>query len=128
MRIGRLGMVLAAAAMMVGAMAPTALAGGATVQETLDAAGWGCAAEVGLPDGHCISPGTVARWPALLSTDNGTFQLLVFDEDGNFVTAEIATVKTSADNRPCPHDEESPDGTYWDFVADFLWVCHHQSE
>ncbi len=128
MTIRRLAMVLTVGAMLVGATAPTVLANGATDQETIEAAGWGCAASVGLPAGHCISPGTVKRWPDLLSTNNGTFQLLVFDENGNFVTAEIATVKTSADGRPCPHDAESPDGTYWDFVDDFLWVCHHQSE
>ena len=22
----------------------------------------------------------------------------------------------------------SLDGTYWDFVSGFLWVCHHRSE
>lgn len=128
MTIRRLTIALAAAAIMVGAIAPAALAGGATDQQTKEAAGWGCAASVGLPPGHCISPGTVKRWPDLLGTNNGTFQLLVFDQNGNFVTAEIATVKTSADGRPCPHDPESADGTYWDFVDDFLWVCHHQSE
>lgn len=128
MTIRRFALVLTVAAMMVGAMAPTALADGTTDQARKEAAGWGCAGSVGLPDGHCISPGTVERWPDLLLANNATFQLLVFDEDGNFVTAEIATVKTSADGRPCPHDAESPDGTYWDFVDDFLWVCHHQSE
>lgn len=126
MTIRRLAMSMTVVAMMVGAMAPAALAAGAT-QATMEAAGWGCGDAVGLPDGHCISPGTVKRWPDLLFTDNGTFELLVFDANGDFVTAESATVK-SADSRPCPHDEESPDGTYWDFVDDFLYVCHHQSE
>ncbi|MBI2763229.1 MAG: hypothetical protein HYX54_05700 [Chloroflexi bacterium] len=128
MTIRRLAMAMTVAAMMVGAMAPAALAaGGATDLQRAEAAGWGCAGAVGLPDGHCISPGTVARWPDLLFTPNGTFELRVFDANGNFVTAESATVKF-ADNRPCPHDEESSDGTYWDFVDNFLWVCHHRSE
>lgn len=124
----RFALALAMSAAMVAALVPTVFAGETTDQAQKEAAGWGCADAVGLPAGHCISPGTVSRWPDLLSTDNATFQLLVFDESGNFVSAEIATVKTSADGRPCPHDAESPDGTYWDFVSGFLWVCHHQSE
>lgn len=127
MTIRRLTMVLTLVAMMAGAMAPTALAKGATDQETVEAAGWGCAGAVGLPAGHCISPGTVKRWPDALIASGGTFQLLVFDESGNFRTAEIATFKASADGRPCPNDPESPDGTYWEFVPG-LWVCHHQPE
>ena len=127
MTIRRPIMALALAAMMVGAAAPTVLASGATDQETIEAAGWGCAASVGLPAGHCISPGTVKRWPDALIASGGTFQLLVFDASGNFRTAEIATFKASADGRPCPHDPESPDGTYWEFVPG-LWVCHHQPE
>jgi len=127
MTIRRLSMVLTLVTMMVGAMAPTALATRGADQETLEAAGWGCADVVGLPAGHCISPGTVERWPDALIASGGTFQLLVFDESGSFRTAEIATFKTSADGRPCLHDPESPDGTYWEFVPG-LWVCHHQPE
>ncbi len=127
MTIRRLTMALAVTAMMVGAMTPTVLAKDATDQETIEAAGWGCAAAVGLPAGHCISPGTVKRWPDALIESGGTFQLLVFDASGNFSTAEIATFKASADGRPCPHDPESPDGYYWEFVPG-LWVCHHQPE
>ena len=128
MTIRRVTLVLTVAAMMVGAIAPTVLANGVTDQERHEEAGWGCAETVGLPPGHCISPGTVKRWPEAIFASGGTFQLLVFDESGNFVTAEIATLMASADGRRCPHDGESPDGTYWDFVADVLWVCHHQSE
>ena len=124
----RFALAVAMSAALAAAMVPTVLAGVTTDQAQKEAAGWGCADAVGLPAGHCISPGTVSRWPDLLSRDNGTFQLLVFDASGSFVSAEIATVKTSADGRPCPHDAESPDGTYWDFVDNFLWVCHHQSE
>ncbi len=127
MTIRRLSMVLALVVMMAAAMAPTVLAKDATAQETLEAAGWGCAGAVGLPAGHCISPGTVKRWPDALIASGGTFQLLVFDASGSFMTAEIATFKASADGRPCPHDPESPDGTYWEFVPG-LWVCHHQPE
>jgi len=123
----RIPMVLALVVMMVGATAPTTLATGGLDQATLEAAGWGCAASVGLPPGHCISPGTLKRWPDALIASGGTFELLVFDSSGSFRTAEIATFKASADGRACPHDLESPDGTYWEFVPG-LWVCHHQPE
>ena len=123
----RLMLMLTLVAMLVGATAPTALANGATDQATKEAAGWGCAGAVGLPAGHCISPGTVKRWPDAIIASGATFQLLVFDASGNFRTAEIATFKASADGRPCPHDPESTDGTYWEFVPG-LYVCHHQPE
>jgi len=123
----RLTMSMTVAAMMLGAMVPATMASGMTDLARAEAAGWGCAAAVGLPAGHCISPGTVKRWPDALIASGGTFQLRVFDTAGNFVTAEIATFKSSADGRPCPHDPESPDGTYWEFVPG-LWVCHHRAE
>jgi len=72
-------MALTMAAMLVGAMAPTVLAVGAPDQATIEAAGWGCAATVGLPAGHCISPGTVMRWPDALIASGGAFQLLAFE-------------------------------------------------
>lgn len=123
----RLTITLTAVGLLFGALAPVALAGGTTDQAQAEAAGWGCAATVGLPAGHCISPGTVTRWPNALIVSGGTFQLRVFDGSGNFRTAEIATFKSSADGRSCPNDPESPDGTYWEFVPG-LWVCHHQPE
>ncbi|HLE58283.1 MAG TPA: hypothetical protein VJA85_01410 [Candidatus Limnocylindria bacterium] len=120
--IGSMALVSA----LVMASVPVALANGETDQAIKEAAGWGCAAAVGLPAGHCISPGTVAQWPDDIIARSGTFQLLVFDESGNFMTAEIATF-LPAGGRPCPHDPESPDGSYWEFIPG-LWVCHHRSE
>lgn len=116
-------MVLAVAAMTMATMAPAALA---SDQSTKQAAGWGCAEAVGLPAGHCISPGTVRNFDKVVAR-GGTFQLLVFDQDGEFLTAEIATFKALADGRPCPHDDDArnTDGTYWEFVEG-LYVCHHQ--
>lgn len=111
-------------AVMIMAIGTTANAAQASVQDTIDDAGWGCAAEVGLPAGHCISPGTVKNFDKIVAKGL-TFQLLVFDENGDFLTAEIATFNASADSRPCPNDPESPDGTYWEFVPG-LYVCHHQ--
>ena len=122
--IRRLTATLGVAALMLGAMAPAALAGGATDQAVAEAAGWGCGAQVGLPGGHCISPGTVKSFSDIVAR-GGTFQLRVFDASGNFLTAEIASFKPSSDGRPCPNDPKALDGTYWEFVPG-LWVCHHQ--
>ncbi len=122
----RLTIALVLAVALIAAMAPAALAGnGATDQERREAAGWGCAETIGLPTGHCINPANTNR---LLTTGTlpQTFQLHVFGADGNFLTAEIATFKASADIRACPNDPESPDGTYWEFVPGVLYVCHHQ--
>lgn len=118
---------LALSSMLVLATVSTTLAGGGSDQAKKEAAGWGCGAAVGLPGGHCINPGTTAQWPVGIFAKGATFQLLVFDEDGNFVTAEIATFQASADGRPCPHDPLSPDGGYWEFIPG-LWVCHHRSD
>lgn len=123
MKKRRLMMILAVLALS-GLMASPALAD----QATLDDNGWGCGAEVGLPAGHCISPGTWANFANIVEKGL-TFQLLVFDADGAFVTAEIATFVASADDRACPHDSNvnNTDGTCWPFVPG-LYVCHHQSD
>lgn len=123
----RLFVVLALASALVMTAVPSAFAAGGSDQAKKEAAGWGCAAAVGLPAGHCISPGTWAHWPDEVFAKGNTFQLLVFDANGTFVTAEIATFQASAGGRPCPHDGESPDGNYWEFIPG-LWVCHHRSE
>lgn len=122
----RLALTTMAAAMLLGALAPATLAADATDLQRAEAAGWGCGATVGLPYGHCISPGTVKQWPADVLVSGATFQLRVFDGDGNFLTAEIATLKPGADGRACPHDGGATDGTYWAFIPGFLWVCHHR--
>lgn len=116
-------MTVIVAAMALGATAPAALAND---QFTKEAAGWKCAEAVGLPEGHCISPGTSARWEKLVERGQ-TFQLHVFDEHGDFLTTEIATFHASADRRPCPHDTDTRniDGSYWEFVPG-LYVCHHR--
>lgn len=121
----RLTTVVAAASMVLGVTATAALA---SDQSTKDDNGWGCAAEVGLPDGHCISPGTVRNWGKIV--DKGlSFQLHVFDAAGDFLTAELATFDSDADSRPCPHDSDAnnTDGTFWHF-ANGIYVCHHRSD
>ncbi|MEO7664698.1 MAG: hypothetical protein ABIV26_06185 [Candidatus Limnocylindrales bacterium] len=125
MKVRRFAMTLTVMATLIGAMAPTVSASGSFNQATLEAAGWGCAAAVGLPDGHCINPGTVANFGKIVA-NGGTFELLVFAADGSFLTAESATFR-DATNRPCRHDDEATNGTYWQFVPG-LWVCHHRSE
>ena len=115
---------VAMTAMVLGSTASAAVA---SDQSTKDDHGWGCAAEVGLPDGHCISPGTVANWDRIVAKGL-TFQLQVFDDQGDVVSTESATFHASADSRPCPHDtdDRNVDGTYWEFVPG-LFVCHHRS-
>lgn len=65
-----------------------------------------------LPPGHCING----------NSKSATFTILVF-EDG--FRQETGSVNPKADNRPCRHDPESHDGTYWSPVPD-LYVCHHK--
>lgn len=121
----RLTMLVTVAAIVFAATAPAALA---SDQSTKEAGGWGCGGAVGLPDGHCISPGTTKNFEKIVERGQ-TFQLQVFDEHGDFVTAEIATFNESADSRPCPHDTDprNTDGTYWEF-APGLYVCHHRAD
>ena len=102
-------------------LAPAALA---SDQSTKEAAGWVCGGDAGLPPGHCLSPGTVKNFDKTLA-NGGTFMIMVFDAAGNLLATEGATFKASADNRPCPNDPESPDGTWWS-PAPGLYVCHHQ--
>ncbi len=102
------------------AVAVTASVAAASDQSKKVAAGWKCGADGGLPDGHCINPGTPG---------GATFVILVFDELGNRVATESATFQPSADGRPCPHDPESPDGTWWhpEGTPEGFFVCHHQN-
>lgn len=66
-----------------------------------------------LPPGHCING----------NSKSATFTILVF-EDGAF-RQETGSFDPKADSRPCPHDPESPDGTFWSPVPG-LFVCHHK--
>lgn len=119
----KISLLIAAVAVMLTALTPAASAAETDAMTQKINAGWGCAADVGLPDGHCVNPAVAKRF--LAGDIPQTFQLLVFDEGGNFLTAEVATSK-DADARACPNDPESPDGTYWLFGG-ILWVCHHQA-
>ncbi|NNC80667.1 MAG: hypothetical protein HKN94_11010 [Acidimicrobiales bacterium] len=49
--------------------------------------------------------------------------ILVFPPDDRGPAEGVSGVR--ADNRPCPHDPGSPDGTWWEVIPD-VYVCHHQ--
>lgn len=122
----RLITVVAVASMVLGMTATAALA---SDQSTRDDNGWGCGAEVPLPPGHCISPGTWRNWDKIVGKGL-TFQIHVFDAEGDFVTAELATLDADADGRPCPHDTDpnNTDMTFWNFNGTGIYVCHHRSD
>jgi hypothetical protein len=105
-------------AMLVVGAIPVASAQGLT-QEKLENAGWACGGDADLPPGHCVNPGGGP------GENLSTFTIMVFGEDGDFHSAEGATFQASADTRPCPHDDESPDGTWWSPFPG-LYVCHHR--
>jgi hypothetical protein len=118
-----LGVVLVLAMLV---LAPGALGAGHTDLSKKEAAGWVCGAAAELPPGHCISPGT-AKNLEKTAANGRTFQILVFDPEGNFLAAESASFHPGADARPCPHDPEAdPDGTWWNPGVPGLFVCHHQ--
>lgn len=105
---------LAISALTVAGMATTAGAQGPP-PDVIDA-NWICGpVESGgmLPPNHCING----------NSKSATFTILVF-EDGAF-RQETGSTNPKADSRPCPHDPESPDGTYWSPVPG-LYVCHHK--
>lgn len=105
-----LTMTLALAAMLL--MAPMALADPSI--ETFDAKdGWICGADEGLVDNHCLN----AR------SKGTTLNIKVFSPDPRG-PQESASFDAKFDGRPCPHDNGSDDGTWWEF-ADGLYVCHH---
>jgi hypothetical protein len=112
---------IAIAALALALVPGVASADGFT-QDKLDDHGWLCGAEAELPAGHCMNPGT-GHGPGNPGT---TFQLMVFDEGGHFHSAEVASVHPKAGDRPCPHDDEALDGTWWNPEGTPLQVCHHR--
>lgn len=119
----RMMIVSALVALVLALVAPAAM--GSALSDKEDA-GWACGAAAGLPPGHCISPGT-AKNLAKTAAKGGTFLIMVYDPvSGDLLSSETATFDEGADDRPCPNDPESPDGTWWSPVPG-LYVCHHQS-
>jgi hypothetical protein len=110
MRRTTIALTLALTAILL--TAPTALAD--PDFDTFDAKdGWICGADEGLVDNHCLN-----------TRSNGTtLNIKVFSPDPRG-PQESASFDAKADDRPCPHDSGSDDGTWWEF-ADGLYVCHH---
>lgn len=104
--------IVALALAVVLLTAPTALADPSI--DTFDAKdGWICGADEGLVDNHCMN--VRSRGKAL--------NIKVFSPDPRG-PQESASFAETFDDRPCPHDSGSDDGTWWEF-AEGLYVCHH---
>ena len=114
----RIVVLFVVTAMLVIGVIPAASAKGLT-QDKLEGAGWACGDSAELPPGHCVNPGRGQ------GAEVPTFNIMVF-EGGDFHSAEGATFQASADDRPCPQDAESPDGTWWNPPVPGLYVCHHR--
>ena len=75
--------------------------------------GWICGAAEGLVDNHCMN----------INSQGNVKNIKVFEPDPRG-PQESLSFDPKADDRPCPHDSGSPDGTWWEFNAG-IWVCHH---
>ena len=114
---GSIGALVAMLLLTVGLAAP-ANAGGPPrdVFERNDGT-WGCFGDEGapVPPHHCIN----------IKSKGKTGLILVFPPDDRGPAEGIAGPE--ADDRPCPHDPGSPDGTWWEpFPGAGFLVCHHQ--
>jgi hypothetical protein len=49
--------------------------------------------------------------------------ILVFPPDDRGPAEGVSDER--ADDRPCPHDPGSPDGTWWEVIPG-VYVCHHR--
>lgn len=66
------------------------------------------------PANHCLNANSKG--------DTGLVMVFEPDERG---PAEGISVNPASNDRPCPHDDQEGDGTWWEF-AEGLWVCHHK--
>lgn len=70
---------------------------------------------VGPPE-HCIN----------VRSQGNTGLIMVFYPDPRW-PAEGISSDPKSDSRPCPHDPDSPDGTWWNpDGTNTFWVCHHK--
>lgn len=72
------------------------------------------AAEPDLPPHHCI----------IAKGGGSTGVIKVFSPDLRWPVESYST-DDKADTRPCPHDPDATDGTWWSPVPG-LYVCHHR--
>lgn len=77
---------------------------------------WGCFGDPGvmLPPNHCIN----------VKSQGDTGVVHVFAPDERWPIEGIST-NPKSDTRPCPHDPDATDGTWWSPVPG-VWVCHHR--
>jgi hypothetical protein len=95
--------------------ATAAAAGEGPPQEVFeDSSAWLCEAEAGLPPSHCINAKSAGH----------TGVIMVFAPDERWPQESYST-NPKADSRPCPHDPDAVDGTWWSPVPG-LYVCHHR--
>ena len=78
---------------------------------------WACEDAAGLPPHHCIN----------IRSQGNTGLLLVFPPDDRG-PAESISFDPKSQHRPCPHDPDAVDGTWWSVSPDNQgpWVCHHK--
>lgn len=77
-------------------------------------AAWACEAEAGLPPHHCIN----------VNSQGNTGIIKVFEPDPRWPQESIS-FDPKSDSRPCPHDPDAADGTWWSPFPG-AWVCHHR--
>ncbi len=120
--IRRLLSTAAASGAIVVATAGTALAVG-PAESTLGATpAFACSPDVPAPLFHCQNV-----------RSQGNMGLLIVVEPDPRGPAEGITFDDRFDERPCPHDPDSPDATWWqptDRDGNVLpfYVCHHRPE
>ncbi len=77
---------------------------------------WSCFGDDGamVPPNHCMN----------IKGKGNTGVILVFLPDPRGPQESFSMDPKSA-SRPCPHDPDAVDGTWWSPVPN-LWVCHHR--
>jgi hypothetical protein len=103
-------------AAVCGPMLATTAAVASPDQEVFDKndTAWACEAEGGLPPAHCIN----------VQSEGNTGVIKVFEPDERWPQESIS-FDPKSDTRPCPHDPDATDGTWWSPFSG-AWVCHHR--
>jgi len=110
----RLSLVLAVMAMVIGVMAPAALAGGVNADD-LATNGWTCfAAGPAIPQNvHCLNPSQGQGKAAIALVFSGA--------DGSYLgTESLRFTSKDLGELPCPKD-----GGHWHDIGLNTWACHH---
>jgi hypothetical protein len=111
----RSAIVLAATAMFIGV---GGVAHASPPQDPFDSNDgvWGCFGDPGveLPPAHCVNA----------KSQGNTLVIKVFEPDPRWPQEGIS-FDPKSDTRPCPHDPDATDGTWWS-PFEGAWVCHHR--